>query len=490
MKETKSFLTDKEKRLYDRNRVYRAFYENDREFLWEYFRGVFTHNNREKRFTALDYRQDLANEESYVISPFPQKLVIKLRNLILAETPNTVIPEAHEENADPNALVTEERLDNIIEKTEFWKRFTLALEYVLAFGYCGIKSTWNKNVVEMPYMNVIAPENLLWETVDGFVTKVIIHKCIDEDKNGRIWRLVETHTKGKIEYSLYKCNGTEDFGMEVGLTVHPKTKDLQPVVETGIDDLLVKIITNGEGDPAFPEYPIGKSIYAGLEPLFDGLNEAFTNWDRDMEISKGTVYVHPSMLQFFDREAIHNPKQVYYTMLNADMTDLDMGKLSNQFDMRVSEHISNVKARMSEICIEAGISPKTMGLTNAEEGRATSGISIKLQQAETYTTKKSLENSLKRTIENFLEIMLETDIAVFDTPIDVYTPTVEFKNSLTDDFSMKIDTAAKMKQAGFANEEIANYVYDDMTADQLKAMVERMNQAQGIMTADESILPV
>jgi A118 family predicted phage portal protein len=211
-----------------------------------------------------------------------------------------------------------------------------------------------------------------------------------------VWRLLERHEPGSIEYGLYRGDA-DTLGMLMALDDHPETQELvgrvneHSIVETGIDRLLIvympNVGPNRQWDHVPDAKPFGRSDFAGIEPLMGSLDEAWTSWLRDLRLGKARLVVPQSMLETdgpgtggmfdLDREVL----------LELNMLDDGAGAAAIkdvQFAIRVEEHERTCNALRGQILSSAGYSAQSFG----DEGNvAVTATEVAAREKQSLTTR-------------------------------------------------------------------------------------------------------
>jgi hypothetical protein len=211
-----------------------------------------------------------------------------------------------------------------------------------------------------------------------------------------VWRLLERHEPGSIEYGLYRGDA-DTLGMMMALDDHPEAEDLvgrvdqNGVVATGVPRLLVSYMPNVGPNRCWDHLPeakaFGRSDFAGIESLMGSLDEAWTSWMRDLRLGKARIMLPQSMLEVegpgggglfdLDREV--------FVQLN--MLDDGSGASSlamNQFAIRVEEHERTCNALRGQILSSAGYSAQSFG----DEGNvAVTATEVAAREKQSLTTR-------------------------------------------------------------------------------------------------------
>lgn len=478
-----------------------AWYSGDPNFLASVYSGMVKTPTLEGMF----WSQQLKNEvRTMVHVPLAGDMAATSSNLLFSEPPNILIPEAHENANDSQAKYTQERIYTIAEEGDFFTKLLTAAETAAAMGGVYILPKWDKSFKPFPVMEVVQADRAIPEFRWGFLQAVTFWTELDNDyvsdygikgifnrrQKDVVWRHLERHEKGVILHGLYK--GTRDnLGIQVGLAARPETQDLQPVVNTGIDDLLVRYIPNMTPNRLFRDLAIGQSDFQGSEGLLQSLDATFTSWIRDIKLGQGRIIVPSQWLErTADGEFSFDVDKELYTALDIDPSSAEKAGLTlSQFEIRVDEHEKTASNLIERIITNAGYSPQTFGLHI--EGRAESGTALTIRERKSYITKGKKEQFFKSAIEAILELMLIIDNAVFDSKTGIYRPTLEYKDGLAfdlDNVSKTIETLERAK--AISTKTKVSMAHPEWTTEQIEEEAKMIMEEAGIMPAAQEDLPV
>ncbi|MBP5918657.1 hypothetical protein F3K34_43510 [Streptomyces sp. LBUM 1486] len=260
-----------------------------------------------------------------------------------------------------------------------------------------VRVVWNIKLRPRPWLDVLAPDAVVPEWQWGVLSAATVWRELPSPTGGsEVWRLLERHEPGRIEYGLYKGD-TGKLGMMMALADHPDAESLasrvddQGRMDTGVDRLLVSYVPNIAPNRLWDHIPdaqpFGRSDFAGIEPLMGALDEAWTSWMRDLRLGKARILLPQSMLESDGpgQGGRFNLDQEVFTQLEM----LDQGADSNsikevQFKIRHEEHEMTCKALRRQILSSAGYSAQSFG----DEGTvAVTATEIAARKEESLTTR-------------------------------------------------------------------------------------------------------
>ena len=278
--------------LYLKFKEWSAWYSSDLTALTNYYISIFDNPDS----PSNDFqREQLQNEvEQYLHVPLAGDIAQTSSNLLFGERPIISIPSAMEES-NTQAVQTQERLDDILDQSDFYSRLLEAAETSSAFGGVFLKVNYDTDFLDFPVIEVVQPDNAFPVFKFGMLQEVFFHEEILRDGD-RVVRLIERHTKEQIEYSLYDGSLT-NIGNLIPLSTFNETSELDEVVTNQIDKIQVVYIPNLRPNRIFRNLAFGNSDYQGIEGLFDSIDVAYTNWINEIIIGKLRIVVPEQWLQ-------------------------------------------------------------------------------------------------------------------------------------------------------------------------------------------------
>lgn len=263
-----------------------------------------------------------------------------------------------------------------------------------------LRVVWDTALRPRPWLDVIAPDAVVPEWRWGALASAIVWRELTPVKDAaEVWRLLECHTPGVIEYGVYKGD-VSTLGTRMELVDHPDSEylaartDAQGRQATGVPRLLITHLPNvlpnrvWEGVPGTA--PLGRSDFAGVEPIMDALDESWTSWMRDLRLGKARLLLPQSMLDTDGpgKGSSFNLEQEVRVALNM----LDEGSAKDaitevQFKIRVEEHERTCKALRLQILSSAGYSAQGFGEAGTIAATATEVVARKEESLTTRGTK-------------------------------------------------------------------------------------------------------
>ncbi|MGK5531547.1 phage portal protein [Streptomyces sp. URMC 129] len=257
-----------------------------------------------------------------------------------------------------------------------------------ALGGAFLRLVWDREIQPLPWVSTVPADGAAPEFRHNRLRAVTFWTVLEADDR-RVVRHLERHEPGLILNAVYE--GTPDsLGRDVGLAAFPQTERLTSAIATGTRRLTASHMPNMRPARAWRNLPgaagLGQSDYAGIEPILDQLDMAYSSWMRDIRLGRARLVVADSMLDsggpgqgatFADREV--------YDTVNA----LDRGTTplieQVQFKIRVEEHRETCRELHDMAVRGAGYSASSFG--SDSEGQAVTATEIRARQRRTDTTR-------------------------------------------------------------------------------------------------------
>jgi hypothetical protein len=264
-----------------------------------------------------------------------------------------------------------------------------------------LRVVWDTTLRPRPWTDVIPAHAVIPTWRWGELAEAIIWRELAPlQDQSKVWRLLELHTPGAIEYGLYE-GGVGVLGMRAEtLAAHPDSADLATRLDsngrqsTGIKRLLIthlpNVLPNRVWDGLPGTAPLGRSDFAGIEPMMDALDESWTSWMRDLRLGKARLLVPQSMLEtegagsggVFD---LDKEVSVALNLLGGEAMKDAITEV--QFKIRVEEHERTTKALRLQILSSAGYSAQGFGEAGTIAATATEVVARKEESLTTRGTK-------------------------------------------------------------------------------------------------------
>ncbi|MFG2059674.1 phage capsid protein [Micromonospora sp. NPDC048930] len=319
----------------------------------------------------------------------------------------------------------------------------------------------------------------------GVLTEVTFWSVVHES-SGTVLRLLEHHDvvkgAGRITYALHQ--GTEgELGRPIPLAELEATAYLADLVdETGaqatkLDRLDVVRIPNAGPQRAWRKLAAlkyhGRSDMDGNEPIFDRIDETWTNWMRDIRLARGRITVPDYMLQSNGpgQGAVWDADREVYSAVGG-LPNPNGEKLTvTQFAIRHVEHKATIDELMQVAMRHAGLSAQTMG----DEGDvAMTATEAQARERQTFVSRGDRITTWSPALARYVELHMAMERVHFSGP-DEELPNVEFGDSVSE----SPETVARTVQLLAAAEAVSvetkvRMVHPDWDDDQVREEVNRI----------------
>src|SRR5690606_35459649 len=177
---------------------------------------------------------------------------------------------------------------------------------------------------------------------------------------------------------------------------------------------------------------LGRSDYAGVEPLMDALDETWTSWMRDLRLGKARIIVPEVYLQNTGRGrgSYWDPDREIYSGLGMLPPANGGGNMFtvSQFDIRVQEHVQTAKALVAQILRGAGYSVQSFG--EAGEGVEATATEIQSRERQSLTTRGRKIGYWTPALAWLGDCRLHVDHYIYKSKVTAERPEVEWPDGV------------------------------------------------------------
>ncbi|MDR6867673.1 hypothetical protein J2Y69_002277 [Microbacterium resistens] len=403
------------------------------------------------------------------------------------------------------------RLDEIIGADEAHAELLLGGEYAAALGGSYLAVAWDADVHDNVFPKAYAADTAIPTFRHG---RLIGVKLWSEYHDGNeVFRLVEEHKPGSIEYTLYR--GTDrTLGEAVQIDTRPETEhyarlrtaaDLNVpegalpqtvAIGTGTSRLAVTYLKNAApvrdwrklGELA----SLGRSDLDGIQDVLDKVDMAWSSLMRDIDNGQGRLVVPEDMLELSGKPGEGANFDIYRQVFTPVSGSLGKAADGNgpmsivQFAIRVEEHLAVIEGLKKEIASALGYSEAHLGLDSVAGTRTATEIDADLSDSERTRDKKALY--AKGALARWSLAALEIDRTVFGgSELGDLTrmPSVEFAPVSQADPEKLARTAQMLDAARAASrKEIVRSLHSDWDEDDIDAEVALIQQEMGTPAPD------
>lgn len=321
------------------------------------------------------------------------------------------------------------RFDDVLEGIGWANILLESAEVAAALGGSYLRTGWDKTVADHPLVTVLHADQAWPEFRYGRLQAVTFWQVVRSDDT-KVWRHLERHGRGFVEHGLYE--GTPDkLGRQVSLLESEVTAgigvDEYARVATGFDGLTVAYLPNMKPNRQWRTDPVGRDLgrsdFAGVEPLMDALDETYTSWMRDLRLGKARILVPDYMLKA-PVDSYGRPKpggglsvdleQEVYAGLNMLPSEDGKSQITmQQFAIRTQEHASTATALLSAILRGAGYSAQTFGLAEDADRGDRTATEVTARERRSGTTREKKTRYAGTAMTECLRAVTAIDRVVF-----------------------------------------------------------------------------
>lgn len=392
-------------------------------------------------------------------------------DLLFAEPPSLALPKDKQASTDPNApkkaaaTPTEQRLADVAQ--EIARLLLEGAEVAAALGDVYLRVTVDRELSpDRAFITRVDADGALPRYRSGRLLEVTFWSLLQVDGQRHI-RLLEHHSRGRIEYALY--DGTEtELGRRVPLTEHADAAYLAELVDdgagqnTGVPDRLAVVPWPNIGPQrrwrTVPSQRyLGRSDFDGVEPLFDALDRVWSSWMWDIQAGRGRIIVPDVYLESNGpgKGASWDSEREIYAGLN--MLPQPGGENNMitiaQFAIRVQEHRETCDAIWREILRAPRYSEQTFGEQGDGAGPVTA-TEIGANERVSFTTRDRKLMIARDVIMEIVELQMAMEKALglpAARGVEPIRPDVTFGETVSADPLTQAQTAQALKAAGAAS---------------------------------------
>ncbi|WP_433444564.1 phage portal protein [Nonomuraea sp. CA-141351] len=385
------------------------------------------------------------------------------------------------------------RLETILQEGSVNAILLEGAELCAAYGGVFLRVGWDTEMHDHPVVDALPADCAVPEFVKGRLRAVTFWRILEEDHKD-VWRHLERHEFGRVYHGLYRGDD-EKLGMQVPLTDHPETAIFAEMVDAdgGFDSgfprgLLVEYVPNMRPHRLLRGTSLGRSDYAGVEPLMDSLDETFTSWMRDLRLGKGRIIVPEVYLTNTGRGrgSTWDPDREVYAPLGMLPPPGGSGSSMitvSQFDIRVAEHQQTAKSLLAQILRGAGYSVQSFG--EAGEGAAATATEIHSRERRSFTTRGKKLNYWTPALAWLAECLLAVDAHIYHTKVVPERASVEWPDGVMPDPEALSRTLDMLNRAQSASLDTrVRMLHPEWDETQVKAEVDRLRDELGLNVPD------
>jgi hypothetical protein len=365
-----------------------------------------------------------------------------------------------------------------------------------ALGGMYLRTVWDTDISQQAWIDIVHPDAAVPTFKYGKLTAVTFWRVL-EDTGDQVVRHLEQHdvNNNVIFHGVY-VGDQQQLGPGAALTDFEETAPIQATLDTGnaltLPDLpkdasTVTYVPNVRPNRLWRDIngaaPIGRSDYAGVEGMMDGLDECYSSWIRDIRLAKSRLLVPPSYLDSRGpgKAAVADMDKEIFVPVNLLAGTADASQITaNQFKIRFQEHSATADGLVAAIVRGAGYSGQTFG-ENPTGGGTVTATEIEQRERRTLLTRAKKLNYARPALANVLYSLLSVERAVLKrTELEPLRPDVVFPEAVLPSPQELSQTAVALNTAMAASKQtLVAMVHPDWTPDQVDQEVARIRDEEG-----------
>lgn len=424
-----------------------------------------------------------------------QRLHVPIAGDIAAASADLLFAEPPTVTADDKA--TQERLDELLDDGAH-ATLLEAAEIAAGLGGVYLRICWDPSTQpDRPWFAAVHPDAAVPEFRFGRLTAVTFWRVIAKTRT-KVVRHLERHELSKVLHGVYEGDDDE-LGHLVPLTDYPDTAGLADErlvngneIATGSEKLAAVYVPNMRPNRVWRNTAgaaaLGRSDYAGVEPLMDALDLTESSWIRDVDLGKARLVVpHEYLLSHGKGQgaSVDLDREVYepINVMGGDEGKPEITQV--QFDIRVEEHERTTDALKAAIVGSAGYSAQTFGLPGKGEGSAQTATEVVSKDRRSLITRGRKIRYWRPGLADLLEVYLDIDIELFGADVKAQRPALEWPDGVAPDPEAEARTLLALDQAGAISiEEKVRRLHPDWDDPEVAAEVEAIRSERGMSVED------
>lgn len=428
-------------------------------------------------------------KRSKIHVPLAADIASTSASLMFAEAPNIMVPDGITDTSGTTADTIQRLVDD-----EYYTALLEGMEVNAALGGVYLCVVWDKDVSDKPWIRAIHADAAVPEWTYGRLSAVTFWRVLHQDASNVVRHLERYEMVGGQAvwmHGVYKGDMI-NLGQPQPLGDYPETADFVDqldgddgqTIQLGIDQLPVVYIPNMRPNRMWRDQPaaahFGRSDYAGVEGVFDAIDETMSSWMRDLRLGKGRVIVPDQYIRDRGpgRGGVWDAEQEAYegfSMLPGSPPQITL----NQFAIRVAEHSQTMQELITMAVGMAGYSGQTFGLTGDVAMTATE---VAAKERKSLITRKKKLAYAKPQLQNLTQVQLKVGIAVFGWNVLPIRPDIQFGDVVQEDPNALAGTLQLLRVAEAASTlTMVKMLHPDWSEQDQKNEVKRIMHEKGMV---------
>lgn len=375
-------------------------------------------------------------------------------------------------NGKEEAVEESKRLNMILEKNDFEaSKWGLCESFQSGYGYGSFKISYDKDIVDVPIIEVLKPEITEVVTRRGFKTGYIFKERVTVGSTE--YEVREIYYKENqsvyIKYEVWNVDSEPmlmkfseiDNDLRVALSIDWLEDEIVEAYST-LNKIPVQLKNNTAYNSWFPTSPYGEADTQGLETTEDALSEVLSGMIDEIRKGKIKVLISETLLQMTqDGQAKGmDDFKLDYEIIKGDEANGKPVIQIIQGEINSEKYLKTIAQLIMYACNKAGLHPITLGLTGVESIAAS-------QESQTEREKVSLrtrEDKLKKwrkSLQDLFTSVLQVDDVMNERPVQDYTIQIDFGEFSNPTPESMIDALSKAITSGVLSIQEAQDQYFD-----------------------------
>jgi hypothetical protein len=470
--------------IYNQYAVYDAWYSGDVSRLANlYAASVYNPFALETLFWARMAGQERAT--CYHL-PIANDIAATSAALLFSEAPSITIPGAADVTDAGNPVNTaakkaQDRLNAILAAQQHERKWVEAAESCAAMSGIFLKVNWDKSLADTPILSVAQPDAAFPEFKQGYLTACTFW-AVAEETGREIIRTVERYDPGMITTEKY--SGDSD---SIGRRIEQKK-----FLVGDTKELLCRYVPNLRPNPLHRNgvgMHLGRSDFHNAEPLFDSVDEIWTDWMRDIQLAKGRIAGNEDMFKLDEKtgkRVFDIDQQAYMPLRVIGNTSLRDQLVLHQFAIRADEHEKTLLNALRLIYSTRGYNPQTFGIDI--NGQPESGVALSIRERKSFQTSGRKECYWKEVIADVCYLLQLVDRLQFGSQIEPMRPAVEISEGVELNFTEMSQALNQINAAkSMSIETKVEMLHPQWTAERKRREVDAIRQEDMFVGPDPTL---
>lgn len=301
--------------------------------------------------------------------PLPYQLCKASANILMGTPPQFQLAAEDRENETASAA-----LSAILGSDRFASDSHRAAIFCAALGWVFARVVWDRNISRRPWIEFVDADMGYAQWSHGRVESIDFWDELPDPsgKDRVVWRLIQHHTPGRIDYALYA--GSRDnighmrpFGDHADAAYLAEIVDENSGISTGTTRMTAVLIPNIEGNPAWRKNSqlrhLGMSDIRMGGTIWGDINKLWSEFMHEIDSGRARLLISDELMQTRGPGSglLFNWFQDVFPVAAGGNADEKPTIEQVQFNIRVKEYLAALEKAERKALDAVGISPITIG---------------------------------------------------------------------------------------------------------------------------------